>query len=146
MALEKLTINGWQRWAILALLVFAAGGLSSFFESRIEHLAATTLTVLGRILLRVLPFFVLFLGYKLRLVQSNQKISAFRWSLFFGLIVASIMFFGIPETELHAPSTAPQSLANVLSALVLSGHGWLFPGVLLGIFALLIIYRVKHRG
>jgi len=147
MTREKPRIHGWLRWTILAVLVFGAGTLSSFLEPKIGYLTIPIVVVLCRVLLRVFPFFVLFLGYKLGLVESSRQISAFRWGLFFGIITGGILLFGIPETGFHAPLAAlPRPLANFLLAVTISGHGWLFPGVLLAIFAVLMIYKVKRKG
>ena len=140
---EKLHIHGWLRWIVLAILVFLAGALSSFLEPRIVLLSTPIVVVVCRILLRVFPFFVLFLGYKLRLVESARPISAIRWGLFFGIIFASVLLFGIPETE---SLSLPRPLANLLVGLTMSGHGWLFPTALLAIFLLVLItYNVKRQ-
>jgi membrane protease YdiL (CAAX protease family) len=133
-------IKSWQRWIILTGLIFAAGALSSFLQSKIGYLEAATLIVPTRVLLRVFPFFVFFLGYKLRLVESEKEISTFRWALFFGLIIGGILLFTSPEINSRTPFAVPASM----NALLNLGRGWLLPGILLAVFALLIAHAARR--
>jgi hypothetical protein len=128
------------KWWLYAVLVLVVVG-SRFLLLQLPPDPQTPSNALLWVTLKLLPFLLLFL-----LFRNEERVSRFRWILFFTLLVAiwlAVDPFGPQFLRFLASN---QLLSRMVERVSLAASGWLFPIISLAIFmSWLLLQRKRMR-